>query len=153
MNVVFEIFGSVFYVAQKWQNISDKTIVPMMGMTVKQWMLIVVLEKFFPDYPPTINQAAEAYGASRQNIKRMASDMQKNKLVILAPDPDDKRIQRLVLTGKHRPHFEGEENARLHSQFIMEFFKGVSKTEMERFNATLKKLTTQIEAIENKSKQ
>ncbi len=144
---MFEIFGSVFHIAQQWQNITDKAIQPRIGMTVKQWLLIAVLEKIFPDYPPTINQAAEAYGTSRQNIMRMALDLQKNRFAIVANDPLDKRIQRIVITGKHKMLFENSNSIEWQEKTIKNLFVGLEETEIDLFHAITKKLIGRINEI------
>jgi DNA-binding MarR family transcriptional regulator len=147
MEEIYKVFGSVFFIAQKWQNLADNEIYPKINLTIKQWMLIVILERLFEDYPPTIMQAAEAYGTSRQNLKRMALDMQKNKFIMIVQDPDDKRIQRLVLTGKHKKHFEGEFNFNWQKEFISNFFIGLEEAEIIELNDTLNKLVKRINEI------
>ena len=66
-----EIFGSVFLIAQHLTKRADRELADL-GLTTRQWLLLAVLKKTFPGVSPTLSEAAEAYGSSRQNIKQMA---------------------------------------------------------------------------------
>ena len=107
MKDTYYIFGTLFFIAQKWQNIVDRKLGNRVGITTKQWMLLVILSRMFRDQLPTLSETAAAFGTSRQNLKRIASDLQDKGYVIITPDPGDQRVQRLALTGKHAEVFEG----------------------------------------------
>ena len=151
MMEIYHIFASVFLIAQKWQYLADNTIYPKIGITLKQWLLIAVIQRKFPNYPPTISEAAREYGSSHQNIKKMALVMQKQKQMIITTDPEDRRIQRLVLTGKHREFFEGEENQRWQAEFVSKFFTGMKEEEIQAMNRYVGMLMERIKVIENPS--
>ena len=136
----YQIFGNIFFIAQKWQDIADRDIVARIGITTKQWMLLVILSKVFTNHLPTIGEAAKAYGTSRQNLKRVAFELQKKGFVIIANDPHDNRIQRIALTGKDKQYFEGEENRKWQDEFILKFFKGFNLDELKNFSDYTKKL-------------
>ena len=110
---------------------------------------MVILSRTIKDRLPTISEAATAFGTSRQNIKRIASDLQKKGYLIITTDPADQRIQRLVLTGKHTEVFEGEENLKWQEQFIRDLFVGLDFDEQARLSKSVYKLFKRIEKIEN----
>ena len=149
MKDTYYIFRTLFFITQKWQNIVDRELSRKGGLTTKQWMLMVVLSRLFRDHLPTISETANAYGTSRQNIKRIASDLEKKGYLIIAPDPADQRIHRLVLTGKHTEVFEGEDNLKWQENFIRNLFVGLAKSEQARLSKSLFRLLKRIEQIEN----
>jgi DNA-binding MarR family transcriptional regulator len=153
MDSKYEIFGSVFHLAQKWQSIADIELSAKANLTVRQWMLIVVIQKFFSDYPPTIAQAAEAYGSSRQNVKKIALELQKKKFMLITIDPHDKRIQRLALTGKHDQYFIGEDNLKWQNDFVARFLNVLNEDEIYKLNGIMRKLVIRSEEISKQLKQ
>ena len=145
----YYIFGTLFFVAQKWQNIVDRKLRGRVGITTKQWMLLVIISRMFRDQLPTISETSAAFGSSRQNIKRIAVDLQKKGFIIIVPDPDDKRIQRLVLTGKHTEVFDGKDNLSWQEDFIRDLFSGFDQEELARLSKSMYRLLLRIEQIEN----
>ncbi|MBN2519378.1 MAG: hypothetical protein JXB17_02640 [Bacteroidales bacterium] len=148
MEDMFNIFGNIFFIAQHWQNNADKIMMAKVGITTKQWMLLVLLTRVFVNKLPAITEVACAYGTSRQNMKRLALELQKRGFLIIVPDPNDKRIQRLALTGKHVRYFVGEENQKWQSDYVTSLFAGISKNEMASFNHNINKLVERIKEIE-----
>ena len=149
MKDTYYIFGTLFFIAQKWQNIVDRKLGGRVGLTTKQWMLMVILSHMFRDQLPTLSEASAAFGTSRQNLKRIAADLQKKGFVIITPDPRDQRIQRLVLTGKHAELFEGEENQKWQEDFIRDLFVGMDRDEQARLSKSMYRLLKRIDQIEN----
>ena len=145
----YYIFWTLFFIAQKWQNIVDRKLGGRVGITTKQWMLLVIISRMFRDQLPTISEASAAFGTSRQNIKRIAMDLQTKGFVIITPDPDDKRIQRLVLTGKHSEVFDGKDNLSWQEDFIRDLFGGFDEEELARLSKSMYRLLLRIEQIEN----
>ena len=149
MKDTYYIFGTLFFIAQKWQNIVDRKLGSRTGITTKQWMLLVILSRMFKDKLPTLSEAATAFGTSRQNLKRIASDLEKKGYVIIAPDPGDQRVQRLTLTGKHAEVFEGDENQKWQEDFIRDLFVGLDKDERVRLSKSMYRLLKRIDQIKN----
>jgi len=112
-------------------------------------MLLVILTRTFSDKLPTISEAASAFGTSRQNLKRIAADLQKKGYLIITPDPNDQRIQRLVLTRKHAQVFEGEANLTWQEDIIRDLFAGMDQEEQARLSKSIYKIYKRIEQIEN----
>ncbi len=146
MEKMYNIFGSMFFIAQQWQNIADKIIIPKIGITTKQWMLLAILGKVFTNHLPTISETAHAYGTSRQNLKRIALELQKKGFVIIANDPNDNRIQRIALTGKHKSYFEGE-HLKWQQDFITSLFKGFTENELIQLDKSTQKMLQIIKNI------
>ncbi len=71
-----------------------------MDLTTRQWLLLAVLTKSFPGRSPSLSEAAEKYGSSRQNVKQIALGLEARGFVRLVPDRDDGRTTRIELTGR-----------------------------------------------------
>ena len=148
MKDTYYIFGTIFFIAQKWQNIADRELGRRSGLTTKQWMLLVILSRVFKDRLPTLSETARSFGTSRQNIKRLASDLQEKGFIFIVQDPHDRRIQRLALTGKHGEVFEGEENLEWQEGFIRSLFTGLDGREQGQLSKLLYRLLKRIEHLE-----
>ena len=59
------IYGYIFTVANKIQASGDKV---MEGLTMRQQFLLISLS-LFEDYAPTLQELAEVFGSSYQNVK------------------------------------------------------------------------------------
>jgi DNA-binding MarR family transcriptional regulator len=70
------------------------------GLTNARWILIDQAAE--EGYPLTISEHARRLGFSRQALKRLAADMVRDGLILLEPDPTDKRVLRVVLTDEGR---------------------------------------------------
>lgn len=94
-----ELFGSVFLIAQRLTRRADRELADL-GLTTRQWLLLAVLTKALPGSSPSLGEAAEKYGSSRQNIKQIALGLQARGFVRLVPDPADARTTRIDLTER-----------------------------------------------------
>ncbi|MEI6621393.1 MAG: MarR family transcriptional regulator [Actinomycetes bacterium] len=94
-----ELFGSVFLIAQHLTRRADRELADL-GLTTRQWLLLAVLTKSFPGVSPTLSEAAQEYGSSRQNIKQMAVGLEARGFVHLVADPADARATRIELTER-----------------------------------------------------
>ena len=148
MKDTYYIFRTLFYIVQRWQNIMDRELIGKAGLTTRQWMLMVLLSRLLRDRLPTISETAIAFGTSRQNLRRIACDLQKKGYLIIVPDPSDKRVQRLALTGKHAEVFEGQDNLKWQEDAIRNLFVGLDENEQARLSKSLYRLQKRIEQIE-----
>jgi DNA-binding MarR family transcriptional regulator len=94
-----EIFGSIFVVVQHLTRRTDAELTEV-GLTTRQWLLLAVLTKWFVGRDPSLTEAAERYGSSRQNVKQIALGLEARGYLQLVPDPADGRATRLRLTDK-----------------------------------------------------
>lgn len=98
------IFGGIFTLANRLQLLGDKFD---NEITTKQWLLIASISKH--RNPPTISEVADQIGYSRQNVKKMATILEREGFLVLQRDTKDARILRMLLTEKCRNHFEQRE--------------------------------------------
>jgi DNA-binding MarR family transcriptional regulator len=94
-----ELFGSLFVLVQHLSRRVDEQVAPL-GLTSRQWLLLAVVQKWFPGRHPTLTEAAARYGASRQNVRQIATVLERRGWLRLAPDPEDRRVTRLVLSDR-----------------------------------------------------
>jgi DNA-binding MarR family transcriptional regulator len=94
-----ELFGSVFVLVQNLSRRVDVALEPL-GLTSRQWLLLAVLQRSFPDRAPSLTEAAAAYGSSRQNVKRIAEQLARRGYLRMVADPADRRPTRLQLTDR-----------------------------------------------------
>jgi len=111
-----EIFGSIFVIVQHLARRADAELT-VLDLTTRQWLLLAVLTKWFPDRSPSLSEAAERYGSSRQNVKQIALGLETRGFVRLVPDRDDGRTTRIELTERvgvfDEPEMVGQASAML----------------------------------------
>lgn len=89
----------MFLAAQHLTRRADRELADL-GLTTRQWQLLAVLTNAFPGYPPSLSEAAEKYGSSRQNVKQIAVGLETRGFIRLVPDPTDARTTRIELTER-----------------------------------------------------
>jgi DNA-binding MarR family transcriptional regulator len=94
-----EVFGSIFVIVQHLARRADAELA-VLDLTTRQWLLLAVLTKSFPGRSPSLSEAAEKYGSSRQNVKQIALGLAAHGFVRLAPDRHDGRATRIELTDR-----------------------------------------------------
>ncbi|MFZ5941424.1 MAG: MarR family winged helix-turn-helix transcriptional regulator [Bacteroidota bacterium] len=145
MEKMFEIFGKIFFIAQQWQVAGDREL-GRIGLTTKQWMLLAVLEKMTASKSPTVTETARAFGTSRQNVKRIAADLEAKGFIEIIRDGSDHRIQRFRLTGLHHPLFDTPENQEWQAGFIARFFQGISAEQLDNMQEGINTLLENLHA-------
>jgi DNA-binding MarR family transcriptional regulator len=94
-----EVFGSLFVLMQHLSRRADRDLADL-GLTTRQWLLLAVLTNGFPGSNPSLSEAADKYGSSRQNVKQVALGLEARGFVRLVPDPADARTTRIELTDR-----------------------------------------------------
>jgi DNA-binding MarR family transcriptional regulator len=94
-----EAFGSLFVLMQHLSRRADKELADL-GLTTRQWLLLAVLTNAVPGSRPSLSEAAEKYGSSRQNVKQVALGLEARGFVRLVADPADARTTRIELTDR-----------------------------------------------------
>lgn len=94
-----ELFGSTFVIAAHLTRRADAELAAM-GITTRQWLLLAILTTAFAGYEPSLSEAADTYGSSRQNIKQICLGLQDRGFVRLVADPADARTTRIALTER-----------------------------------------------------
>lgn len=103
-----EIFGLAFLLERKLEYAFDKVLAPH-NLTVKQWFVLAAIETLF-ETPPSIQEVARRLSTSHQNIKAIASNLERRGFVTLEGDPADKRITRLKTTAQSKSFWEQRES-------------------------------------------
>jgi DNA-binding MarR family transcriptional regulator len=106
-----ETFGSVFILVQYLSRLTDEALEGW-GLTTRQWLLLAVLQKTYAGRSPSLTEAAEVYGSSRQNVKQIALALEARGYVRLTPDIADGRTTRIELTGREAIFDDPEGRAR-----------------------------------------
>ncbi len=126
-----QLFGSVVAFTQQLTRRVDEHLAPF-GLTSRQWLLLAVLSKRFPGHAPTVSEATDVFGTSRQNVKQIALQLERHGWLRLEPDATDHRALRLVLTDRigvfDEPGVRGEQAA-----FIRTVFGGLTLSERRNF--------------------
>jgi DNA-binding MarR family transcriptional regulator len=111
------IFATIFTLANKLQMLGDNFD---KNITTKQWLFILGVSTF--EKPPIISELATFIGFSRQNAKRIASDLQESGYVTLSKDKNDARALRIKLTPKCIAYFEKRDKPEI--EFLQSIFTG-----------------------------
>jgi DNA-binding MarR family transcriptional regulator len=128
-----QLFGSLFVLMQRLSRRADDELASL-TLTSRQWLLLAVITRAFPDASPTLSQAAAVYGTSRQNIKQIARQLQQQGWLRIVRDPDDARATRLELTDKVAVFADPAVQAR-QQQALTEMFGGLSPHERRSLHA------------------
>jgi len=128
------IFGTIFALSNKLQLLGDRMDE---ALTVKQWLFLAGVLKCGSD-APTLSEIAAHIGSSRQNVKKMAAILEKQRFVTLEKDARDARMVRVRLTDACRAHLKRRESAEL--RFIEELFAGFEANDLAALSGGIKKL-------------
>lgn len=138
-----ELFGSLFVLVQHLTRRVDEQLVTL-GLTSRQWLLLAVLQKWFPEQHPTLTEAAAKYGSSRQNVKQVARGLERHGWLRLVPDDVDRRATRLVLTERMTA-FAAPEVEATSSAFLDAVFAGATHEELETLRGFVLALLARLE--------
>ncbi len=77
--------------------------------------------------PPSLSAVAADMAVSYQNIKQLASILERKGFLKMAKDPNDARVRRLQSTAKSRLYWKGRNNS--DSREIIALFSALSEKE------------------------
>jgi DNA-binding MarR family transcriptional regulator len=137
-----ELFGSVFLLGQHLTRLVDEALRPL-DLTTRQWLLLAVLTKKFPGEDATLTAAASWYGTSRQNVKKIAEQLEQRGYLLLVPDPDDGRVVRLKLTAKVAV-FDGHVGHQRQVALFDQVFGGLRPSDVEQLHALIQRWTRHL---------
>jgi DNA-binding MarR family transcriptional regulator len=132
-----EAFGSLFVLMQHLTRRADRELADL-GLTTRQWLLLAVLTSEFGGYRPSLSEAAEKYGSSRQNVKQVALGLQTRGFVRLVPDPADARTTRIEVIDRVREFDEPAMVQRTRDMFA-DAFVGLTADETGELLALLRR--------------
>jgi DNA-binding MarR family transcriptional regulator len=148
-----EAFGSLFVLMAHLSRRADTELADL-GLTTRQWLLLAVLTNGFGAYSPSLSEAAEKYGSSRQNVKQVALGLESRGFVRLVPDPTDARTTRIELTDRVRD-FDEPPMVRRTDAMLGDAFAGLTPVETRDLLALVRRwlagLTTPTAGEEQRS--
>lgn len=142
VNMEAYVYAGIFALSNKLQLIGDKFD---SNISTKQWFLIAIIASF-QDEVPTISATAERMGSSRQNVKKMASILEKKGFLIIVKDKADGRIQRLELTKYCIDYFKQRQERE--QKYMESLFEGFDKEMLHGVFRGMKQLKENIMTME-----
>ena len=124
-----ELFGSLLAFAQRLTLRVDEQLASF-RLTSRQWLLLAVLARRFPGHAPTLSEATAVFGTSRQNVKQIVRQLERNGWLTVQADPSDRRAQRLVLTERIATFDEPEVRA-VQAAFVRSVLGGLARPERQ----------------------
>ncbi len=139
------IFNSLFIVGNKLQTLFDNHIPE---ISLKQFMLLSLIRH--SKKPFTFTKLGGLLGCSRQNIKKLASVLEKKGFVTIEQSPADMRALCICPAPKLEDYFENVfSNYQKELSFL---FSVYTEEEIRTFFTLFMKLYTGIECLESMSK-
>lgn len=102
------------------------------GITTQQAALITIVEAHGT---PSLTEAAEALGCTRQNLKQIANALQRKGFLQIRPDPQDARTSRLVATARSREYWAARDDGDVHA--VADWFADLDPDELRTLVHTL----------------
>jgi len=93
-----QAFRLVLALAQELRTLMDQRLAPS-GLTTQQAALLTVIEMLGR---PAMTEAARALAMSHQNVKQLATALERKDFLKIVPDDRDARSKRLVTTQRHK---------------------------------------------------
>jgi DNA-binding MarR family transcriptional regulator len=137
-----------FLVEQRWRYFIDKSMEPD-GLTTKQWLTLIVVATGFKA-PPSIQDVAEAMSTTHQNVKQIASGLERGGFMTLGRDPANKRIIRLKVTEKCFAMFKKREEEDVKT--ILRMFENLTDGEVKALFNILAKMEGQADQLYKEAK-
>lgn len=138
------IFATIFTLANKLQMLGDEFD---QNVTTKQWLFVIGVSTF--GKPPMLSELAGFLGYSRQNAKRIATDLQKGGYVTVSKDPRDARALRIELTPKSIAYFGKRDKREI--EFLENIFMGFDAETTNRMYKGIIKLEANLKELMNKN--
>ncbi len=136
------IYGYLFTVANKIQASGDKV---MEGLTMRQQFLLTSLS-LFEDYAPTLQELAQVFGSSYQNVKRMASQLEEKNYLEIKKDPIDRRKIRIILNQKQYNDLQKSTGTQT-KDFMKKLYKGLDQKTLDTVARSLVKMNENLEEM------
>ena len=92
-----QAFRLVLALAQELRTLMDQRLAPS-GLTTQQAALLTVIEVLGR---PAMTEAARALATTHQNVKQLATALERKGFLKIVPDDRDARSKRLVTTARH----------------------------------------------------
>jgi DNA-binding MarR family transcriptional regulator len=89
---------------------------------------------------------AEAFGHAPRTVTEAIDGLERDGLILRAPDPADRRMKRISITEQGRLAIKASEPAR--KKFVADVFGILEPAEIASFSAILEKLTDRLKLID-----
>ena len=122
-----QAFRLVLALAQELRTLMDQRLQPS-GVTTQQAALLTVVELLGR---PALTEAARALAMTHQNVKQLATVLERKGFIEIVPDELDARSKRLVTTRRHKA-FWAKRNTEDHAS-VAQWFAGLSAKDMAAF--------------------
>jgi len=109
------------------------------GLTSARWQVLGALE----EQGRSVAQIARKMGLARQNVQRLADVLEKEGMVVYAPNPDHRRAKLVCFTGRGKKAFE--KLVRLQAAWANQMACHVSHPDMKVAVEVLRKLRSAVE--------
>lgn len=137
------IFNSLFIIGNKLQTLFDNHIPE---VSLKQFMLLSIIRHSKEHL--TFTQLGNLLGCSRQNIKKLASVLEKKGFVVIQQSPSDTRALCICPTEKVNAYFDNEFlKYQTELRYLFEIY---TEVETEALFTLLMKLYSGIDNLEKK---
>lgn len=137
------IFNTLFIVSNRLQTLFDSRVPK---LSLKQFMLLSVACQL--DKPFTFTALGNLLGCSRQNIKKLASALEKKGFASILQSPEDPRALCLHPTEKARRYFE--EDFRDYQKELRYLFEVYTEEELTSLFRLFMKFYEGIEHLEHR---
>lgn len=120
------LFGGIFVQENRLHAIMDRYL---REMSCKQWLVMVIADAY--NTLPDLTSLAKTLGCSRQNIKKLASSLEKLGYVSLIPSPTDGRSLCVQVTDKGKVIINNSKN--LEETVHQSLFRDFSEQDIEDY--------------------
>lgn len=135
-------YGLLFTAANRIQAAGDRS---MTELTMRQQFLLILLS-LFDEYAPTLQELAEVFGSSYQNVKRMATVLEEKGYLSIRKDRMDRRKIRIELNKQKFAEDEESTFADV-NEFMDQLYSGISDEELDAFEKVLMQIDENLEKM------
>jgi DNA-binding MarR family transcriptional regulator len=135
-----QVFRLVIALAQELRTVMDRRLAGS-GVTTQQAALLTVIDLLGQ---PTLTEAARALAMTHQNVKQLASALERKGFLEIVPHQHDARSKRLVTTRQHKV-FWARRNTDDHAA-VGDWFAGLSQAEIASLVKLLAKAMRSVQA-------
>jgi len=141
-------FGYLFLLSRRFEYITDR-VLKRDGLTTKQLLVLIGIGSGFTE-PPSVSQVAEFLSTSHQNVKQIATQLERREFIKMVRDENDKRRWLLTLTQKNQEFW----NSRFpeHSAAMISLFGSLNPDEIQQFYRLIVKLVEGSEEVYRQSR-
>jgi len=134
-----DLFTKTFLLSLRLEKICNK-VLKKDQLTIKQFLLIASIESF--KEPPSIKELADMVSTSHQNVKEMATRLEKRGFVTMERDSKDKRVLRLRTTDKNTEYWASRLEE--HENLIFALFDPFSDEEIHSFDVLVNRFLNHL---------